>query len=269
MNARRERSAESVRASAGGGRSGGGRSGGGRAGIVARLTRRTDPLTSLVLTTPVFLVYHVGLLLTDVRNGVDFVSGPLLALAQASLPLYLGLTALLAGGIVLAGWALRGRGEVHPRELVPVLVESAIWAALLAVTVGWVTARLFAFTAAPLQAGPPPLGPLGALVLSAGAGFHEELVFRVGFFAGGAALLARFGGLRPVRAALVAAVGSALIFSAAHYVGPFGDPFALTSFTFRALFGLALAGLYRLRGFAIAVYAHALYDVFVFGMRLL
>jgi hypothetical protein len=237
--------------------------------VFATLSRRTDPLTSLVLTTPVFLVYHVGLLLTDVRNGVDFVSGPLLALAQASLPLYLGLTALIAGGIVLAGWGLRGRGEVHPRALVPVLVESTVWAAVLAVTVGWVTARVFASTLAPLQAGPPPLGPVGAIVLSAGAGFHEELVFRVGLFAGGAWLLRRLAGLGPTRATLLAAFLSALIFSAVHYVGPYGDPFALPSFTFRALFGLALAGLYRLRGFAIAVYAHALYDVFVFGIRLL
>ena len=237
--------------------------------VFERMARRTDPLTSLVLTTPVFLVYHVGLLLTDVRNGVDFVSGPLLALAHTSLPLYVGLTALIAGGIVLAGWGLRGRGEVHPRVLVPVLVESTVWAGVLAVTVGWVTARVFASTLAPLQAGPPPIGPMGAIVLSAGAGFHEELVFRVGLFAGGSWLLTRWLGVGATRAALLAACGSAALFSAAHYVGPFGDPFALSSFTFRALFGLALAGLYRLRGFAIAVYAHALYDVFVFGLRLL
>ncbi len=240
-----------------------------KGGVFGYLAQRHDPLTSLALTTPVFVVYHVGLLLTDVRNGVDFVSGPLLALAQASLPLYLGLTAAIAGGIVLAGLGLRSRGAVHPRALLPVLVESALWAGVLAVTVGWVTARVFASCLAPLQAGPPPIGPVGALVLSAGAGFHEELVFRVGLFAGGAWALERVGKVGRVKAVVVAALVSATIFSAAHYVGPFGDPFALPSFTFRALFGLALAALYRGRGFAIAVYAHALYDVFVFGMRLL
>ena len=33
------------------------------------LTTPYDPLTSLVLTIPVFLVYHLGILLVDMRNG--------------------------------------------------------------------------------------------------------------------------------------------------------------------------------------------------------
>jgi membrane protease YdiL (CAAX protease family) len=61
----------------------------------------------------------------------------------------------------------------------------------------------------------------------------------------------------------VAAVVGALLFSAVHYIGAFGDPFTLPSFTFRFLFGLALNGLYLVRGFGIAAWTHALYDVMV------
>jgi hypothetical protein len=55
----------------------------------------------------------------------------------------------------------------------------------------------------------------------------------------------------------------ALIFSAFHYIGPFGDRFTLASFTFRAVAGLLFSGLYVLRGFGITAWTHALYDVFL------
>jgi hypothetical protein len=40
-----------------------------------------------------------------------------------------------------------------------------------------------------------------------------------------------------------------------------GDTLTLASFTFRAIAGLLLSGLYVARGFGIAAWSHALYDV--------
>jgi uncharacterized protein len=62
---------------------------------------------------------------------------------------------------------------------------------------------------------------------------------------------------------------AALVFSAFHYVGPYGDPLRLGSFTFRFLAGLALSGLYVLRGFGVTAWTHALYNVFLLlaGLR--
>ena len=60
----------------------------------------------------------------------------------------------------------------------------------------------------------------------------------------------------------IAAVLGALLFSFVHYIGAFGDPFALDSFAFRFLFGLALNVLFLLRGFGVAAWTHALYDVY-------
>ncbi len=62
---------------------------------------------------------------------------------------------------------------------------------------------------------------------------------------------------------LGAAVVSSLIFSLFHYLGPLGDSFQLSSFVFRFVAGMVLAGIYRWRGFGIAAGTHALYDVFV------
>jgi len=53
----------------------------------------------------------------------------------------------------------------------------------------------------------------------------------------------------------------ALIFSAFHYIGPYGEPLELGSFTFRTVAGLLFSGLYVLRGFGITSWTHALYDV--------
>jgi hypothetical protein len=101
------------------------------------------------------------------------------------------------------------------------------------------------------------------LMISLGAGLYEELLFRV-LLVGGLALLAGKGfGWEPRRAGLFAVVVGALIFSLFHYVGPYGDPFELSSFTFRAIAGVLFSGLYLVRGFGITAWTHALYDVFL------
>ena len=67
--------------------------------------------------------------------------------------------------------------------------------------------------------------------------------------------------MKRVRALIYAALISAVLFSIAHYVGPLGDPISLTSFVFRTLAGLYLAAVFHVRGFAVAAWTHAFYDV--------
>ena len=68
---------------------------------------------------------------------------------------------------------------------------------------------------------------------------------------------------RGVLVAFLWAVASAAVFSGVHYVGALGDSFALPSFVFRVVLGLVLTLIFVLRGFAAAVWAHALYDIWV------
>jgi membrane protease YdiL (CAAX protease family) len=98
-------------------------------------------------------------------------------------------------------------------------------------------------------------------MLSLGAGLYEELLFRVLLVSGLALAGRRLLGWSPRAAGAVAVGVSAVAFSAFHYVGPYGDPFTLPSFTFRALAGLAFSALYLTRGFGITAWTHALYDV--------
>jgi hypothetical protein len=105
-------------------------------------------------------------------------------------------------------------------------------------------------------------------MVSLGAGLYEELLFRVvlvGALLWGTRKLLGWG---PVASGLFATVSGALIFSAFHYVGSYGDAFTVQSFTFRAVAGLAFSGLYVLRGFGITAWTHALYDVFLLFVRL-
>ncbi len=58
-------------------------------------------------------------------------------------------------------------------------------------------------------------------------------------------------------------IAESLAFSAWHYTGALGDGFEMSSFVFRAVCGLILTAIFAFRGFAPAVWTHALYDVWV------
>jgi hypothetical protein len=233
-------------------------------GFLENLKTRHDPLTSLVLTIPVFLLYHLGILLIDVRNGVDFVSEATLALL-ANKPAYIGVTLGLAATLFGVVWFLRRRGKLKPAKMPYVVLEGALLAIVMAISIGWATGKVFAS-----QVGAPPLSPLDKIILSAGAGFHEEIVFRAALFAGISWILLKWTKIRDWKKAgkigivVLVALISSLLFSAVHYIGAFADDFTMASFFFRALTGLFLCLVYQFRGFAVAVYTHFLYDVFVF-----
>jgi hypothetical protein len=103
---------------------------------------------------------------------------------------------------------------------------------------------------------------VGQVVTFVGAGIYEEVLFRLVLFAGLNWLL-RGVGVPALLAFSLAAGASAALFSAAHHIGPFGEPFDSYVFLFRTVAGLYFAVLFRLRGFGIATGAHACYDVLV------
>jgi hypothetical protein len=145
------------------------------------------------------------------------------------------------------------------------LLESVVLALVFGVVVGSLTAALLGTPLPPMVVGfnTQQLSRWTMLMLSLGAGIYEELLFRVvlvGLLAWGAKKVL---GWRPLVAGIAATVLGALIFSAFHYIGPFGDRFEVYSFVFRTIAGLFFSGLYLLRGFGITAWTHALYDVFL------
>jgi hypothetical protein len=228
---------------------------------------KADPFTSAVLTVPVFLLYHLGILVIDQRNGVDWVSELAFALLESSVTAYVAVTLALAGALAIALRAMQKSGKVRPIALLPTVLESGIWAVAMLLSVGYATARITANLSVPALASGhalAQLGPIDKLVLAAGAGFHEELAFRVVLFSGGALALMRVARMGTASAYVLAALGSAVVFAFVHHLGPYGEPLALAPFVFRTLAALYLTLVYAARGFAVAVYTHALYDVLIF-----
>jgi hypothetical protein len=123
----------------------------------------------------------------------------------------------------------------------------------------WTAALVPSATMAPAE----QFGFASQLMVSLGAGIYEELLFRVLLVGALAWVARRVFGWRPLATGIFATLLGALIFSAFHYVGPYGDRLELGSFTFRAVAGVLFSGLYLLRGFGITAWTHALYDVFL------
>jgi hypothetical protein len=243
------------------------------------LTDKPGAWVDLALTLPVFVGYQVGVVFLKVKNASDVVTGPLLVLANGSRMTYLGMT--LSLGLAFTGvFSLLGRGHAFRLgKFIQIALEGAVYAVVMRVGADFVVGRLPIAPRVLQAAVAPAVGadPFAGMVMSLGAGFYEELAFRVMLFGLGAKVLVWLfarqrlslvdQGPRLTFTAMLLMVAWALVaaavFSAVHYVGAFGDRFELGSFVFRLLLGLALTLIFALRGFAAAVWAHSLYDAWV------
>lgn len=238
------------------------------------------PWSCVLFVLPLLAVYELGVRCIapgapeECRNGADAWLRAALAAGGVS-PIY-GAPAVLV--LVLLAWALWRRHD-RPADQAGVWIgmvaESAAYAlVLLVLSQGlWhilqIADRVLC-SHAPRPAvlswhgfgSSAPEPALEAIVGFLGAGIYEETLFRLLLFSG---LLAVFtvADLPATWSFWLAAVASALLFAGAHHLGPYGEPFNGAYFTFRTAAGMYFAGLFRLRGFGIAVGAHALYDVLV------
>jgi membrane protease YdiL (CAAX protease family) len=226
-----------------------------------------DLLTSLVLVFPLFLIYQVGVLFTlPVLNGADFLTVFLFRNLGLSTGAYLAYTAAVAVAFAIAVAVLRRKRQFNPKLILPVFIESAIYALTMGSLIVFVMTRVLHVS--PRLAGGIAGQGLGTrFVMSLGAGVWEETVFRLGIMTGVALLLERVLGLGRWVAIIVALAVSSVLFSAMHHIPPYGDPLQLGVFTFRVLAGCFFGLVFWFRGFAIAVYTHALYDIYVLLVR--
>lgn len=220
----------------------------------------SGPLTDLGLTLPIFVGYHLGVIFLPVRNAADVVTSELVVLADDNIVAYGGLTLLI--GTLYAGILLAlGRGQaLHWKSFATVAAEGIAYAVAMRFIAGFVVGKIF------LAAGVID-SPFTGLVMSLGAGFYEEIAFRVILYGLGLRLvLLLFPVLLPMKKTLVTlawAVVCAAVFSGWHHVGALGDPIDAKVFVFRTVCGLVFTVIYHFRGFAPAVWTHALYDIWV------
>ena len=230
-------------------------------------------LTSLVLVFPLFVIYQIGVLFTlPLLNGADFLTVFLFRKVGLSVTAYLAFTAVVTVLFAITVAVLHRKQRFDPGLIVPVIIESAIYALTMGSLIVFVMTRLFGIS--PQLAGGGGGGGLIAsqglgtrAVMSIGAGVYEEAVFRLFLLGGIVAVLNKILGFGRWVAIAAAFILSSLLFSAMHHIPPYGDPLHVGVFTFRFLAGLCFALLFWFRGFAVAVYAHAFYDLYVLLVR--
>jgi hypothetical protein len=176
---------------------------------------------------------------------------------------YAGLTLAIALVYVGVLW-LAGRGQ-HLRwdRFAWLFTEAVTYAVAMRIIAAYVVGRVLMAPAEPVA---EPMGLIPSAIMSLGAGFYEEAAFRVVMFGLGLKLLKvvlQAGVLKAGMLWLGWALVCALAFSGWHHFGELGDPFDLKTFLFRAVCGLVFTVIYAFRGFAPAVWTHALYDLWV------
>lgn len=219
---------------------------------------------------PLLVVYELGVVAVggpqslSVRNGADAWLRWLLATAGFGL-------GILTPALIVVGlfaWALRCKRE-PPNDPVAVALGMVLESVGLAVAL-WALSRAFGpmldslgvTLATPSQPTAASASPLAQAITFLGAGIYEEVIFRLGLFSAVAALL-RAALVPGFVAGTIAIAVSALGFAAVHHLGAHGEAVNGYVFVFRALAGLIFTVIFVLRGFGIAVGAHACYDVLV------
>jgi len=231
------------------------------------------PRYSLLFALPLLLFYQtLAMLLAhglrSVRNGADVILQSLFVAVAGNWGPLLFMICLIGGGLWLVARDLGTHGSrLRAGVFAGMVGESVLLALLFGLVVGSVTSGVLGSLQALALPVARELDWWTRLMVSLGAGIYEELLFRVvlvGLLAvAGRALL----GWRPVTAGAAATLLGAAIFSAFHYIGPYGDRLQLYSFVFRMVGGLFFSALYLLRGFGITAWTHALYDVLLLGIR--
>jgi hypothetical protein len=231
------------------------------------------PWPSLLFVLPLLAAYEAGVIYLGganpetIRNGADHWLR--CALGVIGVRFFWVPPAVLA--VVFVVWTA-SRWKDRPGDLIGVLsgmvLESVAYALGL-----WALSRLLA----PLlqQAGidlnvtiEEPVSfstsepAVRQVITYLGAGIYEEAVFRLTLFTVMVWLL-RFADVSRFLAVALAGVGSAILFSVAHHVGPYGQQYSNYLFLFRLAAGVYFALLFETRGFGIAVGSHACYNVMV------
>jgi hypothetical protein len=221
---------------------------------------KSSAWTDLGLTLPIFVVYHLGVMFLPVRNAAYVVTQELVALAHHDRISYAALTVGL-GALFVAALLMLGRGDklLRWQSFAWLALEGVVYAVGMRLVAAAVVGELFLANGVE--------GRFTGFIMSLGAGLYEEVAFRVVLFGLGLSCLRVL--LHPKSVfqrwslSLGWALVCALVFSAWHHVGAYGDALDLRVFVFRAVCGLVFSLIYVARGFAPTVWTHVCYDVWV------
>lgn len=222
-------------------------------------------LYSFLISLPLFLAYELLILISQpdasqiVRISVDSWFKSIFSILGVNTVSITLLVVAILGLFIL--YKEKEQLKKLRFRLFPLMIaESTLYAIFVTLVATFFVSMVFAISANdPIES----LSGLQKFALSLGAGLYEELFFRVILVSVLILLFQKVFNNKKWASITAAVVLSAFLFSMVHYIGSMGDPFTISSFTYRFLFGLMLNAIYVWRGFGIAAWTHALYDLMV------
>lgn len=221
-------------------------------------------------------LYEIPKLLLDMKivNAVDVALKGVFEIIPYGT---LGISIALVGiGLIVIARDLKQGVKIDPGQLMVMFAESALWALVIFFGLHQLVRPLVAPGSIEIlsqQAGVAQEGYLGQIVNSFGAGFYEELFFRL-ILAKFLLFIMAFAGqnIKSYGTKAVVIVITAALFSLVHFdfvLGGTGEPFTMYAFLYRFMFGVVMNMLLFFRGFGITAWTHGLFDVYVFTFRAL
>ena len=222
-----------------------------------------SPLYSLVFSLPLIIAYEVMIFtmnhsdIVGIRNGADALIRQFFSLFGIYGFYLVGFVILL---VLFLIYYFQDRdykiSSINKQFLLMMFVESLFYAYLLTLVMDKLLFIQLMDT--------DHLSGKEIITMCIGAGVYEELVFRIIFLQGTVFFSQHILRFRKTISLVIGLIVSSFIFSWFHYIGMFGDTLNIISFLFRFLAGMILGTIFILRGYGIAVYSHAIYDLLLF-----
>ena len=239
--------------------------------------RSKQPLEILALVAPLVVIYEIGLVwaLRAERGTITNRAHEGLLRLFDAVGIDIMVMALPAAAVlvVLVTWQFLSRRpwSLHLPTVGLMALESAAAALPLVVfaqviarsDAAWSSLGAMASVSAPTgsAAGPEALGLLGKISLAIGAGIYEELIFRMALISLLHTLFVDAMRIGDRWGTGIAIAASAVLFAIYHPLGAADGGIDWSRATFFVGAGAYFGVLYVLRGFGIAVGAHAAYDL--------
>ncbi len=217
---------------------------------------------SFLFILPLLVIYEIGVAchLASANLAAEVVRQPLSIFGRWQ--------ALAFNGIVLAGFLvafiyLHKKRELNWRLFPPMLLESALYGfilvpALALASYGRIFLPRISFDSHLL---------LGDLVIAAGAGVYEEIVFRGVLLFSIYLVATKALDMKPFWGGIASLVLAAAIFSAMHFHPATGIQPAVGLFVYFMAAGVLLSGIFLTRGLGIACYTHAICNIILMLSR--
>ena len=223
------------------------------------LTRSRNLSKSFLFILPLLVFYEIGIVLygSATKNTADIiVKKPFEIFGNNATLAFNSLIIIIS---FFSIFYIEKKNRLNCGIFIPMFLESTAYGFFLGyVTLFFVHGYLpFDITNLPVQSF------IKGIIISLGAGIYEEILFRMLLLSILYFIIVKALRTNPIIGSLSSILICAFIFSIMHYIGPTGDSYSISSFSFRLVAGIVLSAIFVFRGLGIAVYTHAIYDILV------